>query len=1059
MVTVQEIEQEQERLKGIKATTQKAVSEKLPVRRVGGADVRQKQQDVLKRRAAASKTVSQIETEEKRLVGLKQEVIDVQAGQRELSRQRQKAIVQRKFAGRAATRTDRLRELNQQESFFGNPITLLSGEQPDNLPRFDITRGDSSVDPTLQATQPSMSTTPELQAQQSLPSRTSEARSQQSLVFEKGFGARGTKPNQAGDKVLEITSGLQEAQRLDPVRVIDTRKGEVIVRGQKAFQPEAKEIVAQTFPEAREISTFELARGVVKREKNIGDLAFRVAERTVGRAIPKAQRKAGREESSLIDIQNREVVAFNKRIDALKIGETPKGIAIIPEDKIADVQITEGILTSRQRRLSILGLEREQRKITSRGAKLQTLSKSLEPQPKDLLNPATLLIRGGDKISEAISKGVEQISIRSQGITGTADSKITGRLSPVAAGKITRVGTQVGLFSIPIVGQAALGKEAIKGAATLFDPTKPFSERVISGGSGALAGTAVVGGGALRFRRFAKTEVRLGVKQAKQVNVATAAKVELQIGERIIPRDAFATASIKTKQIDFITTKGELLKLKIQGISPKQLKKFNEKELATLMKGRIDVTPAKAEVSVSSLLNVRGGKIVGDAFLFTRRGTSKRVGPVDVAILRGETSASQLVSRLNRKRLSPSNLKAFEDLEKIGILKGAAPKINLLSSKKTRVNLKSLEKILPEDVILKQAFGKKTRIAFGQIKTFKIGSITGKGFKLAKPGRRTNIASQVFVFKRVGKQKFDVVSGIKQRELFVERIASVDESLARSLTKSGKVRRPRRTDELKGTTEIIQIKVPDFTRLDKLGKTRTRGRRVSSKRLIQKQEQIFRLPLPKPIAKIPTTTTKLFKPGRTSARTSAIFRTPAALTTKTGLFTTQKVTPLTRQRQASTIITSQKVVPISATVLKNILKTSTKQIPRLSTKQSTRQVTKQLDRQIGKQLSKQLTKQTTKQTTKQITKLISGTGRTIRGGRVTKTTRPFRPFLLGFKPKTPQFRTPRRKKRKRSDASFLVEGFSAKALNLKPIKIKRKDLAKFAGRFQTIGLRRKPIII
>ncbi len=137
-----------------------------------------------------------------------------------------------------------------------------------------------------------------------------------------------------------------------------------------------------------------------------------------------------------------------------------------------------------------------------------------------------------------------------------------------------------------------------------------------------------------------------------------------------------------------------------------------------------------------------------------------------------------------------------------------------------------------------------------------------------------------------------------------------------------------------------------------------------------------------------------------------------------------------------------------------------KQVLRVAAK--TRQKARQVP--AAKQLTAQRAKSKQRATTVTRLKLKTLKAKKSRSVRTPGTPRFPKPFkvpppLFLFLLKKGVLKRKKKQKKSEKDSFVLVEGFTAKALRLKPVKIKPSQVKKFVKKFQTIGVRRRPVFV
>jgi len=225
------------------------------------------------------------------------------------------------------------------------------------------------------------------------------------------------------------------------------------------------------------------------------------------------------------------------------------------------------------------------------------------------------------------------------------------------------------------------------------------------------------------------------------------------------------------------------------------------------------------------------------------------------------------------------------------------------------------------------------------------------------------------------------------------------------------------------------LKVPTTTKIPK-GISTTKPITIQKEKLAS---TISAAIVPKPQTIPPPKIIPSFKP---------ITQIPKTKTIKTTIQTspTTMTKPLTKQKQ------------ISGTISKTISKSLNKQLQKQKQRQQQKQRQKELQQQIQKQ------KQTQKTMTK-VKTLQKSASKTMMIGMGTPIITPPKqklPPIIPIPWKVKKLKERRKKIGFKEDIA-VSEGFTARTLGLKPMKIKAKDISKYAGK--SLGIRKAPIIV
>lgn len=855
-------------------------------------------------------------------------------------------------------------------------------------------------------------------------------------VEAKEIAAKQPKEAVEEDKPIIIESYDVPAQRLDPVRVIDTSKGPIIIKGKKAFEKSGTEIVKKTFPQPKEITFKEIIKSEKSLSGKISDITIKAGEKILtGEAIPSfkivkggVEKKkislfdeeeiiAGREERTLEQTQQTEIERLNKEIEKATVGKTKEGIPIVSEEKYGEFQVEAGILEAREVRLRKLESERLQKPISKTTRLAQTLAKGTEPRKEDIFIPALYLFKRREKGIEFIGKQVEKIEtkVRAKGqFLKKADSKEPA-FTVEQTGKIAKTGVELGLIATPVLGEIIIGEELIKSTAIATDPTKKFEERIAAGTTGLLSAGFLGAVGGRRILRAGKKEVRVKLLSKDPFSKAFTKINVFKAGEKITKTEAqFRIITKVPPQRFFVTTKKEVFVKRILGPDTRFPSQLTELELKTAFKGEIKLTPPTITRVSTTKLKIKEGLIQDDAFLFTQKATPKRIEPIKISRLKGKTELKEIdITRVRREGLDVLTTKSLEELEVI--------------------------KDLPKGITGKFEFKKGTKLSKGQILTEDLLKLTKKDIKIIPIGRRTTRGDITFLTKKVVEQEFPREVGLVRKEIFVERVKGVDITFPR-------FKKPKKAlPEIKGVTEIKEFRLPPEPE-SFIVKRPTGVSLEKLRRDLQLQKQIQQIePIKQQVIKtvsIPKTATIPTVKLKTATVPKVTLKSEAALKIQTKVAPSIKLQPALKE----------------AIILKTIPRPLTKQVTKSITKQISKPVTRQIPRTTVRQVPRLLTKTTTKLVTKQITK------QSVKATSVTTPRLPRPKPVVKIAPVIPfRFKVKPKKKRRRKEEYFksdiaLVQGFTARTLKLPPLIIPKAKLPQAAVKFQTIGLRPLPLL-
>ena len=845
-----------------------------------------------------------------------------------------------------------------------------------------------------------------------------------------------------GIPVTTISITELPAQELDPVRSIDTSKGPITLRGTQAFERPVQEVFKETFFPPNESNL-------------LTDIQESVVATTF--QFPKEQFREGKEEKRLTKKQIEDVEIINKIIEKTKTGETDEGIAIIPEKIFENIQPTLGIIEARGGRLDVLKERRETRQpsrlgkiLTTKflpGEEVKVEDKIIKGDALSFLKKDVTVVKEvklslgdigatpveaiedlGKLVEEKTTRGVEKtrqfesftrgsppkvFDVSSKDLFRQTEAQET---KPEEVGKIA--GTLTTFSAFVVSPKLFLTSSFVRGTSKAIDPKLRFDER-ISGGtesiiSGAFLGLAIT----KDIRAFSKKEVRIKLKSPEIQRITDSQQLRLEAGGRTIPLGKFNIKTVIPSQRYLITTRGELLrgnlgkvtfrKGRFDFISPsRRLSKLAIREegyenfLKTILPKAVETrTSTRFILTQSAIFPVSKNQIIN---LVEKRMSFKRQEPLTFKILGGKTG--------EQKRL-----------------------IDLLPKGK-------LQKLTPDI----KDFAKKIRLGEGETRLFNILKVTKGGEIVIKPvGRRITRGQLTFIqkdfLKVTGKSTVlgrpaDV--GVKK---FQEVIIGRDITFPRFKGKPNII-------ILKGEGTIRTVRFnTDFTKIFKgikpkrvfsetgLTSSQLQSLAVKTKSITPEQQRnLFN----KAIEKIIQSQDLKVQPAVTSVKSASL----SATQEKTLISSASLIKSNVKEQQKSQLRS------FTREQTKALTKTSTRELTKTLTKQSAREITRQATRQATRQLTRFDTKTLTKQSAREITR------QSTRPTKPTKSELLFA-FKLKKKGKKKGKRTPRF-----TDDIALVEGFTSKILKLAPVKIPKSQLGKFTKRFQTVGLRRKPIII
>lgn len=606
--------------------------------------------------------------------------------------------------------------------------------------------------------------------------------------------------------------------------------------------------------------------------------------------------------------------------------------------------------------------------------------------------------------------------------------------SPEETAKGLGKSAEIATFFTP-VGFASVAGIGVGGVDKALDRELEAQNR-LSGVVEAGLSTAVIGGAAaLKVRQISK-QPSIIIKEPK-VKPETISDTRLLTkiqGEDVTNFAKFSVLTKTPERFGLVVTKGQRFK---RTLSPLKFRGKRIDEL-TIGEGKllfpksevIKIEKATKTLSESEPFIVKGGRVSRPA----RKGG--RV--VEIQTIRN------IEGRITKRVVS--KLEGGID-ERASFRIGSKKSID----KNTQRMIKELEQVSKTPkMLITQTLPKKTKLSRGDIKVVDLFGISRKKLKLKPKGRRTSRADVLATQKSIRLDRFDVEFGLKEQELLFEKLAVTDVTFPR-------FRVPKRVDLIKGNVFREVKEVPSTTSsnivkdFNPLKKGRTNQRQALSKELdINKQaiKNALGSTAIKNIRLTKSVPTNLLKTTTTKQRAISPRLSSSGLLTQQRTFTSPKIKLDTQSKSESKLLS--KVV--------------SSQVPKTQSKLTTKSITKSITKELNKSLTKQAPKQTTKLSPKLITKLTTKNilkTPTLRTPRFqppkTFKTPPLPPFLL------PSFEGRKRKRKKKGFSTrgdiALVEGFTAKALKFKPIKIPSQKIPGFAVQFQTIGTRRRPIVI
>lgn len=412
----------------------------------------------------------------------------------------------------------------------------------------------------------------------------------------------------------------------------------------------------------------------------------------------------------------------------------------------------------------------------------------------------------------------QAFEIGTQGIVGVgfglASAFLRGASKPIAAGVVAE-STKLTAGRVGAIAVDAYFKSQIIGQG--IDLSKDIRTKNIenikirtSGIAGSFAG--FYGGSALGNYLTAPIAVKID-PVTKPAYKTEAAILQTIRGDKSVTTAQIVVRSNTPERFGLFAKRYEVLGARLSGALPSkgQLGSLSLTDIQVRLPSSkiLSIQPARTSVALSEpfVISKQGtiaGSLRGTSGVrldvqktTTRQGGTTRTSPTIVARLEGTLyTPEQLYGTLNRKGLSKSSLRAFEEVE---IAQRGTPIQGVIVKNGTPFIIKKTG--AASNILLDIPANQK--IVFGGVVVTKVGRLNKAGTLTAFTESRSRIsrADLAFLQKEVGKVNYEQEFGLKEISALRERIGAVDVSRPSFV-------KPRSAILLKGSTEVRIVELP-----------------------------------------------------------------------------------------------------------------------------------------------------------------------------------------------------------------------------------------------------------